>query len=206
MNKYKPNHIFDVCYQVFNMDLPWGNEKTVQFITNVGLITSNGPHGHDITSVEWTHQVSYSPGLIAICINESHAACDNINKTKEFGVSICAIDQSRLSSVAGSMSGKDYDKIAALKELGFEFYNADKIKTVMVKGAALNLECKVIKKIGLGDHIMFVGEIISAATSEKEPLAYHKGRYWKMETQLEKPSEKEREKIRQILEKHRRKK
>ena len=55
------------------MDLPWGDEKTVQFITNVGLITSNGPFGDDIMSAEWTHHVSYSPGLISVCIGKSKA-------------------------------------------------------------------------------------------------------------------------------------
>ena len=30
------------------MDLPWGDEKTVQFVTNVGLITSDGQHGQNI--------------------------------------------------------------------------------------------------------------------------------------------------------------
>jgi hypothetical protein len=34
------------------------------------------------------------------------------------------LDQSILSSIAGGYSGNDYDKISALKELGFEFYNA----------------------------------------------------------------------------------
>ena len=30
------------------MDLPWGDEKTIQFITNVGLITTKGPFGDNI--------------------------------------------------------------------------------------------------------------------------------------------------------------
>ena len=30
------------------MDLVWGDEKTRQFITNVGLVTTSGPFGHNI--------------------------------------------------------------------------------------------------------------------------------------------------------------
>jgi len=185
------------------MNLPYGDKKTVKFITNVGLITSNGPHGHDITPVEWTHQISYKPGLIAICLNDSHAAYENVSKTEEFGVNLCTVDQSRLSSIAGHVSGKEYDKIAALKELGFEFYNAKKIKVMMVKGAAVNIECKAIKKIKLGDHVTFVGEVVEASNNAgKEPLAYHKGRYWAMDRTIEKPSQEEREKMKQIVEQH----
>ena len=108
------------------MDLPWGEERTKQFVTNVGLITSNGPNGHDIMACEWTHHVSYSPGLIADCINRTDATHENIEKTKQFGVNLAASDQNTLSSVAGGYHGKDYDKIAALKELGYKFFKAKK--------------------------------------------------------------------------------
>ena len=64
------------------MDLPWGEERNKQFVTNVGLITSNGPNGHDIMSAEWTHHVSYSPGLIAVCVNFHDATHENIKATK----------------------------------------------------------------------------------------------------------------------------
>ena len=51
-----------------DMDLPWGDDCSKKFVTNVGLITSDGPHGPNIMACEWTHHVSYSPGLIAVCI------------------------------------------------------------------------------------------------------------------------------------------
>ena len=61
------------------MDLPWGDEISNKFITNVGLITSDGPFGADVMACEWTHHISYSPGLIAVCIcvrsNNYELAC-----------------------------------------------------------------------------------------------------------------------------------
>ena len=47
------------------MDLSWNDRRTRQFVTNVGLITSVGPLGPNIMAAEWTHQISYSPSLIA---------------------------------------------------------------------------------------------------------------------------------------------
>ena len=70
----------------------------------------------------------------------------------------------------GGYSGNDYDKISALKELGFEFYNANHIKTLMVKGASLNVECNLYKEITLGDHIMFIGEVIDAVHNPKTTI------------------------------------
>ncbi len=60
------------------MDLPWGEERTKQFVTNVGIITSNGPYGHDVMACEWTHHISYSPGLIAVCISPMDTTHENI--------------------------------------------------------------------------------------------------------------------------------
>ena len=185
------------------MDLQWGDEKTVQFITNVGLITSYGKHGDNIMAAEWTHHISYSPGLIAVCVGHGKATYDNIKETKEFGVGISANNQNVLASVAGSSSGRDLNKIEVLKELGFKFYTAKKIKTLMVEGAVLNIECKLFKEIPLGDHTMFVGEIMDVSfNKDKEPLAYHKGKYWIMDKLIEKPSDQEGERMKNIVQKH----
>ena len=185
------------------MDLPWGDEKTVQFITNVGLVTSNGPYGNNIMACEWTHQVSYKPGLIAVCIGLNKATLENIQKTMEFGVSICSTDQNVIASVAGGNSGKNIDKISSLKELGFKFYKAKKINVFMVEGAVLNLECKLFKEIELGDHIMMVGEVLEASLNKnKEPLAYHKVKYWKLGENIPRPQQHEMSRIKSIVEKH----
>ena len=185
------------------MDLPWGEEKTVQFITNVGLVTSNGPYGNNIMSAEWTHHVSYSPGLVAVCVGPNKATLENIRKSKEFGVSLAATDQNVIASIAGGSSGKNVDKISALKELGFKFYNAKKIKTLMVEGAVLNIECRLFKEIELGDHVMMVGEVIEASLNKsKDPLAYHKVKYWKIGGNISKPPQDELNRIKGIVEKH----
>jgi flavin reductase (DIM6/NTAB) family NADH-FMN oxidoreductase RutF len=152
---------------------------------------------------EWTHHISYQPGLIAVSLGHTKATVENIRTTKEFGVNLCASDQSILASVAGGYTGSMYDKVNALKEIGFEFYKAKKINSLMVKGAALNIECRLYKEITLGDHITFVGEVVEASNNpDKVPLAYHKGKYWAMDKNLVKPSMEERERIKKVVEKH----
>lgn len=184
------------------MDLPWVDGGSKKFITNVGLITTDGPFGPDVMACEWTHHISYSPGLIAICVRPHDATHDNIKQTKEFGVNLCATDQSVMSSVAGGFSGKEYDKVNALKELGFEFYNASKIRAPMVKGASLNAECKLLNELSLGDHTMFVGEVLEVSNdADKAPIGYHNGRYWIMNSNVQKPSQEERERFRNVVEK-----
>jgi flavin reductase (DIM6/NTAB) family NADH-FMN oxidoreductase RutF len=186
------------------LDLTWNSEISNRFITNVGLITSDGPFGSNVMACEWTHHISYHPGLIAVCIRPNDATHENIRQTKEFGVNLCSTDQSVMSSVAGGYTGMEYDKINALKELGFEFYKAERIGTLMIKGAVVNMECVLSKEPALGDHTTFVGEVITASNNvDKDPLAYHGGRYFIMNTNVVKPSHEERERIKRIVENHR---
>ena len=188
---------------LYILDLPWNDERSNQFITNVGLITSDGPFGPNVMACEWTHHISYHPGLIAVSLGQTKATVENIRRSKEFGINLCSSDQSVLSSVAGGYTGAKYDKVNALKELGFEFYKAKRIISLMIKGAAVNIECRLYKEITLGDHITFVGEVIEASSNpDKVPLAYHGGKYWIMDTNLVKPSKEEHERIKKVVEKY----
>lgn len=185
------------------MDLPWGDPRSNKFATTIGLITTNGPHNHNIMACEWTHHLSYSPGLIAVSLGPTKATLKNIKVSKEFGINLCSIDQTVLYSVAGGYSGKNYDKISALKELGFQFYQAKKINDLMVGEASLNVECKLFEDITFGDHIMLIGEVLDATHNpDKQSLVYHDGRYWSLQSAI-KPNQQEREKIQNVLEKYR---
>lgn len=185
------------------MDLPWGDPRSNKFATSIGLITSNGPHGHDIMACEWTHHLSYRPGLIAVSLGPTKATVENIRTSKEFGINLCATDQTIIASVAGGYTGRDYEKIHALKELGFLFYQGEKIDALMVKDASLNVECKLFKEVSFGDHVMLIGEVLNAIHNpEKESLIYNTGKYWSLEP-IAKPNQEKRQSIKDIMEKYR---
>ncbi len=185
------------------VDLPWGDPRTATFSTSVGLITSNGPHGPTIMACEWTHQLSYSPGIIGVAIGLGKATGENIAATKEFGVNIAVADQNVLSSVAGRNSGKKVDKIKALEELGFKFFKVKKIRAPMVEGAAMQAECRLIEQKTYGDHIFFVGEIVELyPATDKQPLVYHNTKYSKPGEIIPKPDQKKLDQIDAILKKY----
>jgi flavin reductase (DIM6/NTAB) family NADH-FMN oxidoreductase RutF len=188
------------------MHLAWNDRRTRQFITNVGLITSNGPAGVDIMSAEWTHHISYSPSLIAINVRGHDATAENIQSSREFGVNLAAADQNVVCSVAGRYSGRETGKISLIKEAGLiVFYTAKSINTLMIQGAAMNAECKLVKQEELGDHIMFVGEVVEITADENiKPLIYHNGKYRHLGEDISKPSAKVLTKIEKLAVKYNR--
>lgn len=177
-------------------------ENNTAFLTNVGLITSNGKWGQNVMSCEWTHQISHDPNLVIVCIRPGKATYENILETKEFGISIAAFDQNVLSSVAGNNHGKVVNKIPLLEEMGVEFYDAKTINTLMVSGAVLNAECKLIQHVDVGDHPLLIGEVQSYSELEKEPLIYHRGKYFKLGERIHKPQMSELENIEALIKKY----
>lgn len=184
------------------MDLSFEDPRMKKFVTNVGLVTSNGPHGHNIMACEWTHHVSYSPSLVSVCVNPKHATHKNILASKEFGVSLCSENQNILSSLAGGSSGTGINKIEGLKELGYAFGNAKQINVLMPTGSCMQAECMLLKTVELGDHTMFVGQVVELASSEAMPLLYFDGGYRKIGEKIQKPSQEERYRMKGVMSKH----
>jgi flavin reductase (DIM6/NTAB) family NADH-FMN oxidoreductase RutF len=188
------------------MDFPWGSEYHQKFITNVGLITSDGPNGPNIMAAEWTYLVSYTPGQIIVAVGPNKATGENILATKKFGVSIASEKQNWVASIAGGSSGHQVNKIDALKEMGVKFVKGKKLDQLLVEGSSLMAEVKVTDILPKGSHTLFIGDVIDARTTSEKPLAFHQNKYWKMDTLIEKPSDEKRAEMKAIVENHSKKK
>ncbi len=149
------------------------------FATTVGLITTKGSkHGQNVMAAEWTMHIAYEPMLIAIFVHESPTYW-NIEETRVFGVNIASEDQAELVNIAGGYSGIEIEKLSIPHT--FSTYGANRIDVPMINGCSLNAECKVTKIEKIGDHIMVVGEALSAKCAEKKfPLIYTRGNYRKL--------------------------
>ncbi len=143
------------------------------FTTGVAGITTQGKEGPNLMSAEWTFNVSYHPFLIAVLIDPSEATHDIIAETKEFGVNIWDQEQAQLSSAAGKHSMREVDK---LPNPIFRTYKATRIKAPMIESCVLNAECRLFARYSIGDHTMYVGEVLLAKyNQDKKPLLLRGG-------------------------------
>ncbi|MEM4295600.1 MAG: flavin reductase family protein [Candidatus Anstonellales archaeon] len=183
------------------INMPWEDERARVFVSDIGIISSNGKYGYNLMSCEWTHQISYNPARISISVNKESATLENIMERKYFGVNILEEKQALVSSICGNISGKDVDKISVIKALGYEFEKAKYIDVLLLRDALFNAEWKVINILDIGDHVLFIGDIIEAKRRNGAPLIYHAASYWKIGEKLSRPSKEEVDKINAIIEK-----
>lgn len=135
-------------------------------------------------AAEWTMQISYKPMLMAVFIHENSATFKNIKKTKEFGINVSSEGQTMAVNIAGGYSRKEIDKLK-VKE-AFEFLPSRKIKSPMIAGCIINVECKLVTMKKLGDHTMVVGKAVAISYDKtKKPLIYHSGRYFQIGSLIE---------------------
>jgi flavin reductase (DIM6/NTAB) family NADH-FMN oxidoreductase RutF len=144
--------------------------------TTVTLLTSASDGRENVMACEWSMMISFNPMRFIISVGPDNVTHEFIQKSGEFGLNYCSDKQAKLSHISGSNSLRDGNK---WQLADFSKYSAKKIKAPMIDGCVLNVECKVIEKLSFEDHTLFVGEALWAKYApEKNPLIYHKGKYW----------------------------
>lgn len=150
------------------------------FATTVALVTTSGKWGRNVMAAEWAMQISYEPMLVAIFIHDSPTLW-NIRETGSFGVNIAADDQADLVNIAGGYSGTEIAKLAIPG--AFQTYEGNCVP--MIGGCSLACECKVVSMQEMGDHVMVVGQAVSATfDGGKSPLIYTRGSYRRLGAKL----------------------
>jgi len=106
-----------------------------------------------------------------------------ITETKEFVVNIPTMDIIKETLFCGKRTGKLHDKF---KETRLTPLPAKMVRPPIIKECVAHLECKLHQHIVIGDHTLFVGEVLAAYVNEgdfpnnkfdleKVKLIYHAG-------------------------------
>jgi flavin reductase (DIM6/NTAB) family NADH-FMN oxidoreductase RutF/rubredoxin len=142
------------------------------FKISYGLyIVSSGDamHGNGFISNS-VFQVTAEPPQFAICCNKNNHTCSIIEQYGNFTVSVLNQKASpELFGRFGFKSGKDFNKMEGMN-IRYEVTGAP----IVLDDCIAFLECKVVQRLEVGTHIIFVGELLSAETIDEveDPMTY----------------------------------
>ncbi|MFQ5515721.1 MAG: flavin reductase family protein [Myxococcota bacterium] len=138
--------------------------------SGVSIVTSRARGERQGMTVSAFSSVSLDPPLVLICADRESNTLRLIDASGVFSVSVLAESQA-------SLSARFADK--ALEELRFDGLECEDGATgcPRIPGAVAYLDCRVVRAIEAGDHMIYLGEVVSAASSETPPLVYLRGRY-----------------------------
>lgn len=119
----------------------------------------------------WCSRVSWSPPMIMVSIAPSRYTLELIRWTKEFAVNMVGESlEDAAYGVFGTKSGRYMDKF---KESGVKMGRARSIKAPIIEDATVVLECRLVKEVEAGDHVIVVGEVVDASRfKDEEPLVF----------------------------------
>jgi flavin reductase (DIM6/NTAB) family NADH-FMN oxidoreductase RutF len=139
----------------------------------VALIGARDGDKHNITTVAWINQASWTPLQVMVSIAPQRYIHDMIVKSSEFMVTIMGEGEEATVYFCGTRSGLDLDKI---KELDLATDPGEVIAVPRLKGALANLECKLVQSLVSGDHTIFIGEVVAADyCKDSRPLVLCQG-------------------------------
>ena len=125
----------------------------------------------NIIALAWQMPVSHEPKLLAVSISPLRFSHKLINEAGEFIINIPHKKLIKEVHLCGTTSGRDTDKFALAK---FTPMPSPHLKTPLIKECLGHLECRLVKTIELGDHTLFLGEVIGVLVDEE-----YFDKYWK---------------------------
>ncbi len=114
----------------------------------------------------WTMIASGEPPMMAIAVAKKHYSIETIRHSKSFTIAFPSSDMADAALFFGSRSGRDVDKFAELDAQHGRAHcktePAKKIDSLLLTDAVANFECMLESEAEAGDHIIFVGKIVTS--------------------------------------------
>lgn len=117
----------------------------------------------NVATVSWGGICCSKPPCVAIALRAATMTHGNIVRRGAFTVSVPSADRMREADHAGSVSGRDEDKFAAM---GLTAVKSEVVDAPYPDEMPLVLECRVLKTVEIGLHTQFVGEILDVKAEE----------------------------------------
>jgi flavin reductase (DIM6/NTAB) family NADH-FMN oxidoreductase RutF len=128
------------------------------------LVTCNDEAGKtNIITLAWHTPISRIPPLYGISIAPKRYSHELIKKTKEFAVNFVPYSLVEAADYCGTHSGRTTDKVC---QTGLTLIPAKKLTVPLIKEGYAHLECKLTKSIPIGDHTLFIGEVVAISADE----------------------------------------
>jgi len=139
-----------------------------KFVTGVTIITIKNNNNYIGKTVNSFASISLNPPLVLFSLGKKSSFIKDYAKSSFFGINILSRNQKKLSIYFSKVKPKWED---------IKFF-LSKNNNPLIEGSIANLNCKKIKTINQGDHIIFICKILEGQINTKlRPLVYLNSNY-----------------------------
>lgn len=147
-----------------------------RFPTGVAIVTARDVHGglHGLTVNSFT-SASLEPPLILWSLRNASRMMPVFREVEQFAVNLLAeehLEDGRLFAVSGP------------REFNPERWLVSNQHGPLLVNAAATFNCRTSSRVPAGDHVVFLGEVVSFSYSTTSPLLFHAGKFFESDDLL----------------------
>ncbi len=131
----------------------------------VYIVTMGQGNAGNAFTASWVSQVSNEPPIIALAVHNKHQSSRLIDQAGGFVVNLLAADHAEIAKAYYGPAESGYQKLAHA-----EVEASPATGSPLIKGALGYLDCRLIDKVSVGNHTLFLGEVKAAELQQDSPL------------------------------------
>lgn len=110
----------------------------------------------NVMAADWVTPLSFDPPLLGVSISKKRYSYSLIRQHGEFVVAVPTADILKDVWKAGSLSGRNMDKIRALS---ITLVKSKVVSVPSIRECIANIECRLLKEVDAGDHQFMMGKV-----------------------------------------------
>lgn len=139
-------------------------KKTALRMIPYGLyvLTAEGKDGSvAAATVNWVTQASFDPPLVAVGVKKDSGAHGLIKDAGNFALNVLGKGQNGLAFTFFKPAERDGNSVSG------EAFHAGSTGAPILESTPAYVECKLVQTVEIGDHSIFVGEVVDAGISQQ---------------------------------------
>jgi flavin reductase (DIM6/NTAB) family NADH-FMN oxidoreductase RutF len=145
------------------MDIKTARKVLEKLHTGVFIVTAHQEDEDSGMAASWVSQVSFAPPMVMVAIGKNRFTHELVSTERAFAVNILGKD--------GAQLVKDFAASGPVSKLEGTPHSRKETGAPILDAAIAFLECKLANTVDVGDHTIFVGEVVNAGlVKDEEPI------------------------------------
>lgn len=116
--------------------------------------------------VSWVQQAAFEPPVVSVCLKHGRPAVELVDAAQRFLIGVLGPDTATLFRHFGKGFPLEEDAFAGLATEPTEF-------GPLIGSCIAHLGCRVIRKVDVGDHSLYLAEVVAArVTGDSKPYVH----------------------------------
>ncbi|MBI2105654.1 flavin reductase [Candidatus Woesearchaeota archaeon] len=144
-------------------------EKAIKKIKNGVFVVTFSLDGinYGLTTA-WVNRASFKPNSVMVSIGRNRKGYNELLDCEIFCVNILGNEHLEIARHFGDTNGNNINNF---KDLEFKFMENG---SPVLKNCVAAFECKLVKKIDAGDHVVLFGEVLNGIDQEGEGMIFNR--------------------------------